>query len=105
MLLDIEMNLGGPFNTALTMYHYSLFYSLTLLTLKFMFFRVLSRLCYHSLPVNEPTTDLTNPNIRTDLLDELHNVEKDEIEIPCVVGGEKIFTGNIAYQVTVSLFL
>ncbi|XP_028393734.1 delta-1-pyrroline-5-carboxylate dehydrogenase, mitochondrial-like [Dendronephthya gigantea] len=62
--------------------------------------RVMSRLCHHSLPVNEPSTDLTNPSIRTNLLDELHNVEKDELEIPCVVGGEKIFTGNIAYQVT-----
>ncbi|CAB4015789.1 delta-1-pyrroline-5-carboxylate dehydrogenase, mitochondrial [Paramuricea clavata] len=64
--------------------------------------RVISRLCHHasSLPVNEPSTDFTNSEIRTNLLKELHKIENEEIEIPCVVGGEKIYTGNTAYQVT-----
>ena len=72
-----------------------------------IFVRVISRLCHHasSLPVNEPSTDLTNSEIRTNLLKELHKIENEEIEIPCVVGGEKIYTGNTAYQVTVSLYI
>ena len=67
-------------------------------------FRVITRLCHHgsTLPVNEPSTDLTNPGIREKLLNELQNIENDEVEIPCVIGGERIYSGNIAYQVTVS---
>ncbi len=65
---------------------------------------MISRSCHHasSLPVNEPSTDFTDSEIRSSLLKELHKIENEEIEIPCVVGGEKVYTGNIAYQVTVS---
>ncbi|XP_046851570.1 delta-1-pyrroline-5-carboxylate dehydrogenase, mitochondrial-like isoform X2 [Xenia sp. Carnegie-2017] len=52
-----------------------------------------------SFPVNEPSTDLTDISIRTSLLNELYNVENKQIEIPCVVDGKKIFTGNVAYQI------
>lgn len=65
--------------------------------------RVISslRYCHHSsLPLNEPATDFTNLEVRQTLLEELHKVENDEVEIPCVVGGEKIYTGTIAHQVT-----
>ena len=62
---------------------------------------MISRFCYHGLPANEPLTDFTDSKIKTTLLKELQTIENEEIEIPCVVGGEKIYTGNIAYQVTV----
>ena len=66
--------------------------------------RVISRLCHRgsTLPLNEPSTDFTNPEIRDKLLKELQNIENDEAEIPCVIGGERIYSGNITYQVTVS---
>jgi hypothetical protein len=65
---------------------------------------VISRFCHHGLPANEPSTDFTDSEIRSNLLKELHTIENEEIEIPCVVGGEKIYTGNIAYQVLVQYF-
>lgn len=60
-----------------------------------------ARHCHHSsLPRNEPPTDFTDPEVRVKLLEELHKVENEEIEIPCVVGGEKIYSGTVAHQVT-----
>ena len=62
-----------------------------------------ARQCHHSsLPLNEPPTDFTDPEVRKRLLEELQKVENEEIEIPCVVGGEKIFTGTVVHQVAVS---
>lgn len=57
------------------------------------------------MPINEPLTDFTNSEVKAGLLSELSKVENEEVEIPCVVAGEKIYTGDIAYQVTVSPML
>ena len=55
------------------------------------------------LPPNEPPLnfDVDSPH-REKLMEVVKRMEKETIEIPCVVGGEEIYTGNTRYQLAVS---
>ena len=57
-----------------------------------------------SLPPNEPplSFDVGSPH-REKLLDVVKRVEGETVEIPCVIGGEEVFTGNVKYQLAVSI--
>ncbi|CAH3135862.1 unnamed protein product [Pocillopora meandrina] len=62
--------------------------------------RILGARSVVSLPPNEPATNL-NPG-STDLKElkaEIQRIHGECLEIPCVVGGKEIYTGNTGYQV------
>ena len=56
-----------------------------------------------SLPPNEPPTNLErNSTDLQKLKAEIQRVQNDTVEIPCIVGGKEVLTGNTHYQVAVS---
>lgn len=56
-----------------------------------------------SLPPNEPPTNLERNSVDLkELKAEIKRLESETVEIPCIVGGKEIYTGNTGYQVAVS---
>jgi len=59
-----------------------------------------------ALPPNEPPTNLDRNNVDLkELKAEIERVQNETVEIPCIVGGKEIYTGNTRYQVAVSQML
>lgn len=59
-----------------------------------------------SLPLNEPPTNLDKNSVDLQKLkSEIQRVQNDTLEIPCIVGGKEIYTGNTAYQVVVRQYI
>ena len=55
-----------------------------------------------SLPPNEPQTNLDkNSDDLEKLKAEIQRVQSETVEIPCIVGGKEIYTGNTEYHVAV----
>lgn len=53
-----------------------------------------------ALPPNEPPTNLDRNNVDLkELKAEIERVQNETVEIPCIVGGKEIYTGNTRYQV------
>ena len=51
-------------------------------------------------PVNEPVLGyLPGSNERTLLKAELEKQEREVLEIPCIINGEEVFTGDVVEQV------
>ena len=56
-----------------------------------------------SLPPNEPPTNLERNSADLQKLKaEMQRVQNETVEIPCIVGGKEVLTGNTHYQVAVS---
>ena len=56
-----------------------------------------------SLPPNEPPTNLERNSADLQKLKaEIKRVQNETLEIPCIVGGKEVLTGNTHYQVAVS---
>lgn len=52
-----------------------------------------------SLPPNEPPTNLEKNSVDLQTLKtEIERVENETVEIPCIIGGKEIYTGNTKYQ-------
>ena len=59
-----------------------------------------------TLPPNEPPTNLDrNSADLKELKAEIERVQSETLEIPCIIGGKEIYTGNTRYQVAVSQML
>ncbi|XP_020617011.1 delta-1-pyrroline-5-carboxylate dehydrogenase, mitochondrial-like [Orbicella faveolata] len=59
-----------------------------------------------ALPPNEPPTNLDRNSVDLkELKAEIERVQNETVEIPCIVGGKEIYTGNTRYQVAVSQML
>ena len=56
-----------------------------------------------ALPPNEPPTNLeSNSSDLQELKAEIRRVQSETVEIPCIVGGKEVFTGNTRYQLAVN---
>lgn len=54
------------------------------------------------MPPNEPQTNLDkNSEDLEKLKAEIQRVQNETLEIPCIVGGKEIYTGNTEYHVAV----
>lgn len=54
-----------------------------------------------NLPLNEPPTDLTNPDVQNHLNEAIAAVNSNIKNIPIVIGGEEFQTEDTRYQVSV----
>ena len=57
------------------------------------------------LPLNEPETDFTNPDVKRKLREALDSVKSKCEDVPIVIGGQEFRTDNVQYQVSVSMYL
>lgn len=66
-------------------------------------FRVLGIRSMNSLPPNEPPTNLAKNSVDLqELHAEIQRIHSECLEIPCIVGGKEVYSGNTRYQVAVS---
>ena len=55
----------------------------------------------HDLPMNEPLTDFTSPDVKNNLNQALNVVNSECKDIPIVIGGTEYRTDQVCYQVSV----
>ena len=67
-----------------------------------LFFRLRSITNHPDLPLNEPATDLTNPDVRAKLDEAISRVSQNCEDIPIVIGGQEYRTSDVKYQGSVS---